>query len=276
MVQTSQSVKSARAHHPATPRARVMWTLGNLLMLVGVVIIAYLGGLAAHQEYQRYAARGDTEAPAPRDVSPVIVEEAAPLPFIAPLLNSPPAAAGRVVSELPVDRFAQPSSITRIAIPSIDLDSKVVEVGWDVVEQEGRQVAVWQVAEYAVGHHRGSANPGDAENIVLAGHVGGYGKVFKDLIELQPGDRITIYSGDQQYLYTVSEQHMLLEEGVSEEQRAANAAYIAPGGSEMLTLVTCWPDTGPERFNYRIIVRAVPFIAPADPAAPTLVSSTLR
>jgi hypothetical protein len=37
-------------------------------------------------------------------------------------------------------------------------------------------MAIWQVAEYAVGQHRGSANPGEGDNIVLAGHVGGFGQ----------------------------------------------------------------------------------------------------
>ncbi len=149
--------------------------------------------------------------------------------------------------------------ITRVAIPSIDVDSKVVEVGWDVQEQGGQPVAIWQVAEYAVGQHRGSANPGEGDNIVLAGHVGGYGKVFRDLFYTKPGDQITIYSGGQQYLYTIQERLILNEEGVPPEQQAANARHIAPTGSEVLTLVTCWPPKGADKFTQRIVVRAVPF-----------------
>jgi sortase A len=118
---------------------------------------------------------------------------------------------------------------------------------------------VWQVAEYAVGQHRGSANPGDGENIVLAGHVGGYGKVFKDLIAVKPGDPITLYSQGQQYLYTVTEQVVVKEEGVSAAQQAANALYIGPAHREVVTLITCWPPRGPEKYQYRVIVRAVPF-----------------
>jgi sortase A len=140
----------------------------------------------------------------------------------------------------------------------------VVEVGWEVTEQNGRQVAVWQVAEYAVGHHRGSANPGEGSNIVLAGHVGGYGKVFKDLINVEEGDQIILFAGGQQYLYVVREQVIVHEEGVSPEQQAMNALYIAPTSEEMVTLITCWPDRGPEKFKYRIIVRATPYGASND------------
>jgi LPXTG-site transpeptidase (sortase) family protein len=117
------------------------------------------------------------------------------------------------------------------------------------------------VAEYAVGQHRGSSNPGEGGNVVLAGHVGGYGKVFKDLFYVNPGDQITLYSDGQQYLYTVQERLVLTEEGVSPEQRDANAQYIAPTDHEVVTLVTCWPPKGPTKFTQRVVVRAVPFAA---------------
>src|SRR6185503_9007519 len=156
---------------------------------------------------------------------------------------------------------AKSPTVTRVSIPSIGVDSKVVEVGWDVEQQGGQQVAVWQVAEYAVGQHRGSANPGEGGNIVLAGHVGGYGKVFKDLFYVKPGDQITLYSAGQQYMYVVQERLLLTEEGVSAEQHAANAQYIAPTDHEVVTLVTCWPPKGPDRFTQRVVVRAVPFAA---------------
>jgi LPXTG-site transpeptidase (sortase) family protein len=246
-----------------TVRAKALWTIGNMLMLVGTVLLAYVGGLYAHAEYGRYAARGDTDAPAPQVVSAPLPSEDMPSeieppPFVAPLLNQP-SAIGRVVGAMPSEAAPHISMVTRIVIPGIEVDSKVVEVGWDVTEINGEDVAVWQVAEYAVGQHRGSANPGEGSNIVLAGHVGGYGKVFKDLIAVEPGDAITLYSGGQQYLYTVEERLVVKEEGVAPEQQAANAIYIAPTNSELVTLVTCWPANGPEKFQYRVIVRATPF-----------------
>lgn len=170
----------------------------------------------------------------------------------------------------------QPATISRLVIPSIGVDSKVVEVGWEVVEQNGQQVAVWQVAEYAVGQHRGSANPGDGDNIVMAGHVGGYGKVFKDLYYVQPGDAITVYSAGEQYLYVVQERLVVDEEGVSAEQRGANARYIESTGAEMVTLVTCWPATGPNKYSQRVIVRATPYRVDAAGQAPLLTQWSVR
>lgn len=40
-------------------RARLFWTLGNLLLL-GVVLLLYVGGVNAEADYSRYAASGDT------------------------------------------------------------------------------------------------------------------------------------------------------------------------------------------------------------------------
>ncbi len=260
--------KPGRTGAPATFREKLYWTLGNLLMLIGAILLAYVGGIYAQADFNRYAARGDTDVPPPAPIAaPRAPDEepapfVAPLPFVAPRLNT---AEGQLISDVPdIARSAVPSQISRIIIPSIGVDSKVVEVGWEVKEQNGQQVAVWQVAEYAVGHHRGSANPGEGSNIVLAGHVGGYGKVFKDLINVREGDQIILFAGGEQRLYVVREQVLVHEEGVSPEQQAMNALYIAPTSEEMVTLVTCWPDRGPDKFKYRIIVRATPYGADTD------------
>lgn len=252
-------------------RARLFWTLGNLCMLIGMVLLLYVGGVYAQAEYDRYAARGDTDLPAPVAV-PAQEQSEEPAPFVAPILSSTTSAntsEGQIVSAVPANQAPHASTVTRVQIPSIGVDSKVVEVGWDVVEQNNQQVAVWQVAEYAVGQHRGSANPGEKGNVVLAGHVGGYGKVFKDLFYVKPGDQITLYSAGQQYLYTVQERLLVTEEGVTEAQHAANAQLIAPTDHEVVTMVTCWPAKGPDRFTQRVVVRATPFgaVAPSQPSA---------
>jgi LPXTG-site transpeptidase (sortase) family protein len=270
----SQFLGGARARTISKPalgepglRVRVLWTLGNLFMLIGVVLLLYVGGIYVQADYDRYAARGDTDLPAPVAVSSPAEEE--PAPFTAPVLNavSGNASEGQVVSAVPDSaQITNVPTVTRVAIPSIGVDSKVVEVGWDVEQQGSQQVAIWQVAKYAVGQHRGSANPGQGGNVVLAGHVGGYGKVFKDLFYVNPGDQITLYSQGQQYLYTVKDRLLVTEEGVSAEQHAANAQLIAPTDQEMVTLVTCWPASGRDKFTQRVVVQAVPFTTTAAPA----------
>lgn len=269
----------------ATRRRRLVWTLSNLMLVGGLYLLLYVGGLYAQAEYYVLAARGDSDIDAPRVLmgesaaSPdfsVLPDEIAEAPaaaagapaaasapagmpsFQAPVLNSDaaPAAAVKIGS-----------AVERLVLPSVKLDAKVIEVGWDYVEQGGERVAVWQVAEYAVGQHRGSANPGDGGNVVLAGHVGGYGQVFRDLYYVRPGEPVILYSDGRQFLYTVTERLVVDEEGAPAEQRAKNAQLIAPSDSEVVTMVTCWPPTGPKKFTQRVVIRAVPFAAAAAPVA---------
>jgi len=220
---------------------KLIWTLSHILILVSLVLWLYAGGLVAQAEYARYAARGDT-------------------PVLAPSLTTPADAdvdqiAGTVPS---IAQAAHQSTVSRVIIPRISVDSKVVETGWENKKQHGQQVAVWRVPTYTVGQLQGSANPGEGGNSVLVGHVAGSGHVFRDLFSVQRGDQITVYSAGQPYKYVVQERSVLTEEGVSPEQQAANAHYIDPMDHEVLTLVTCWPPTGPARFTQRVIVRAVP------------------
>lgn len=246
--------------------------LGNLCLLAGIYLLLYVGGLYATEEYNRLAARGDSDlpplmAPATAATPPALSiqepapslmpQEAEPAPFQPPVLRE----TGQAVGSVPAEPAIAPSTISRIVIPSIKVDSKVIEVGWSVQEQDGQPMAVWDVARYAVGHHRGSANPGAGGNVVLAGHVGGYGRVFRDLYYVQPGDQITLYSAGQQFLYVVEERLLVTEEGVSAEQRAENARYIGAYPYEVVTLVTCWPASGPDKFTQRVIVRARPYEA---------------
>ncbi len=268
-----------------TPRARarrrlqrVYWTLGNLLLFGGIYLLLYVGGIYAEASYHRLAARGDTDIEAPRlvmseldiaarprRVSPTAAP-AATTASAAPTDAAPPAplaaaiaAEGQIASPPPAPAAAaHVSTVERLILPSVKLDAKVIEVGWDIVEQDGQEIAVWQVAEYAVGQHRGSANPGEGDNIVLAGHVGGFGQVFRDLYYVLPGDPVILYSKGEKYEYVVSERLIVDEEGAPPEQRAANASLIAPTGEEMVTMVTCWPPTGPQKFTQRVIIRAVP------------------
>lgn len=255
-------------------RAKLYWTLGNALMLFGIILLLYVGGLYTHAEYMRFAARGDNNIPPPLAVAARTSDE--PAPFVAPLLNQSDQVSAALGGVPVVHSGLVEPQVTRIVIPGIDVDSKVVPVGWEIKTQRGKQVAVWQVAEYAVGQHRGSANPGHQNNIVLAGHVGGYGKVFKDLFYVQPGHTITLYSGGQQYLYIVEEHLLLTEEGVSSEKQAENARYIAPTDYEVVTLVSCWPPSGPNKYKQRVVVRALPFNAGATARLPELTNWSIR
>jgi sortase A len=176
---------------------------------------------------------------------------ARPLLLLALVLAVTPlamAATGRVKA-----MFAASGEIQRIVIPSIEVDSRVVEI--KRIEKDGKRQ--WEVANYAAGHHEGSGAPGGGSNIVISGHNNINGEVFRRLDELNPGDKITLYTRDgEAHDYRVESSRTPLHEGASAEQRAANARYMRPTPSERLTLISCWPyQSDPP---YRIIVVAEP------------------
>jgi LPXTG-site transpeptidase (sortase) family protein len=154
-----------------------------------------------------------------------------------------------------------PAPPDRIAIPSIKLDSPIVPIGWYVVEQDGQQFSVWQVADYAVSWHKTSAYPGHGGNVVLNGHHNIKGEVFRYLVDVDIGDRILLYAGEQVYFYAVEQKMILKEKGETSEVRRQNASWIAPTDDERLTMVTCWPYTNN---THRLVIVAKP--APPPPA----------
>jgi len=150
----------------------------------------------------------------------------------------------------------QTINMTRIMADSINLDSPVVDVGWEKASQNGQTVNVWTVAEYAAGWHKNSMLPGQGGNIVLSGHHNIKGEVFRYLVDLEPGAVISVYDqNDQQYDYAVFDKFILKDKDQPEEVRLANARWIGPFNEERLTLVTCWPYNSN---SHRVIVIAKP------------------
>lgn len=133
---------------------------------------------------------------------------------------------------------------TRLVIPALGIDAPVVEVPitnktWDV-----------SVLTYEIAHLGGSANPGEKNNMVLAGHVTlkrGVGP-FLNLESLEPGDIAIVYAGEQPYTYRV----------VSKRYIGPTDVSIAfPTSDPILTLITCtnW-DAANRRYTQRVAVIA--------------------
>ncbi|NBU64787.1 MAG: sortase [Chloroflexia bacterium] len=258
ITQRLQVVRSQRRAHlrnvAKLPRRRQNQRLAYLAsmptIVIAIVAILYLFLQSAtiHIQEVRTLPRQSTVAPAP------ISNDATQKPVAV----TPPHA-GALVPLIPTVAPSKPQPITHIAIPAINLDSVVVEVAWDNVrDAQGQTSLVWQVAQYAVGHHYTSAYPGQPNNIVLSGHVGGYGKVFRNLNQLKQNDQIILTSGNQFFTYIVQQQIIVEELHASPSEQIANLSYIDSTLSETLTLITCWPPTGVDRFSKRLIIRAFP------------------
>lgn len=150
---------------------------------------------------------------------------------------------------------------TRLQIPALDLDVEVVKVRWDVLWNGSDWVSVWQTADNAVGHHRHSASPGEAGNIVISGHHNTKGEPFREVSEigqpgaqLQVGDEIVLINQDNQsFTYTIIQWDRIPEEGATANERAQHASYLNDTTDGTLTLVTCWPY---ESNTHRVVIVA--------------------
>jgi sortase A len=267
-------------------RSRLWRWFSTGLIVVGLLLLG-AGGLLAYMNsavpaepppavgvVETLAPPSMEENPLPvvtEDASPVAAaSEATPAPTFTPLpattapLPVIESGTAEATPEVPAGPTPTPSPTpippavdppTRIVAPAIKLDAKVVPVGWKTVVQDGKAVSVWEVAEYAAGWHKNSSLPGGGENIVISGHHNIKGEVFRYLVDLNPGDTITLYADNRPYTYTVEARFVVLDKGVSEEKRLENARWIGPFPDERLTLVTCWPYTNN---THRVIVVAKP------------------
>jgi len=177
-------------------------------------------------------------------------------PELASIVPTPMAEGPRLSNPAPTP-FPRP---VRIVIPVIGVDAPVVEVGIKIINTEKGPQAQWETADYAAGHHYTSANPGEKGNIVISGHNNIKGKVFQNLWQLKPGDKVLLYNAEgKAFAYEVKKVLLVKEKGVSEEQRRANAKYMDPTPDETLTLISCWPPHGN---SHRVIVIAKPVKKP--------------
>jgi sortase A len=280
----ADTVARASAARPVlSPRARWTRRVGNLLIGLGLVLMVGVGGYLAYQTYtnnqieqqiaQQHADAGNLTwlppAAAPDAGTPVApgANEAAPANAAAPIPT--PANNTVRVDDSPLARLNTPKlgasliaqrpvlPATKITIPTVGIDTSVVEVGWDMLPgKDGQQSAQWQVAAYAAGHNEGSANPGQVGNMVISGHVDWKGEVFKNLHEVKRGDEVHIFTNEREFLYIVQDIVLVKEDGVSDAQKRENARYMDPTPDQTLTLITCFPY-GID--DHRLIVIAKPY-----------------
>ena len=154
---------------------------------------------------------------------------------------------------------AEPASVvvgppTRLVIPTIELDTPIAPVGIRLFEIDGQQYGIWNVRDNEIGWHNLSANLGNVGNTVLSGHSDIKAKIFQQLPQVEVGDEIVAFSGDQPHQYVVVEKLLVQEKGVPLETRIKNAQLIAPTEDERLTLVTCARPGA----THRLIVIAQP------------------
>jgi sortase A len=199
-----------------------------------------LGGSSAGDPAAPAVAAEPTAPPTPAAAEPAALAAASGAP------TAEAAAQSAVLPPLPpredgfVTRTLPPS---RLIIPSIDLDAKVLPLG-TTRDRTGK--LVWETVPFAVGHHQGTANPGEPGNVVLSGHISSphEGAIFKRLPQLKAGDAVIVATAQQPYLYRVRDTQVVTPAAVE---------VIEPTAEATLTLLTCVPDG---IYSHRLVVRA--------------------
>jgi sortase A len=205
-----------------------LWVLG--VALFGVVLAATL----FRWDYQRRQER----ALFPREPVPVaaaerpgpvsLQREPVAAPIEAPAASIEPAAAS--TGRLEAKRVAalDPGVLGRIEIPRIGVAA--------IVKEGGDEATLSR----AVGLIPGSPRPGDAGNVVLAGHRDTF---FRPLRRIRQHDRIRVVVPPHTYEYEVQSLRVVSPEETS---------VLESRGEEELTLVTCYPfrfvGPAPDRF----------------------------
>ena len=224
--------------------ARKKWTDGFLLAVeivavIGVfwVILSGLGILRNLNAEFATALEQPTIAPTPLVTAVVL-----------PSGHTPPDTAGNTrpndaeipehlrpmvqsIKDLPIPP-ASPEQAIRIQIPAINIDAPIVQGdGWEQLKK-------------GVGQHLGSPNPGEVGNLVLSAHNDVYGEIFRYLDQLQPGDEITIFTQQRQYIYVISGTQVV---------EPTQVEVMASTNNPTTTLISCYPYL---KDNQRIVVFA--------------------
>jgi LPXTG-site transpeptidase (sortase) family protein len=227
--------------------------------------VALLGAACGAPAEAGLRGSGTVFAPREVDTSPTRAPAVEPTPTLRaiPTLVPTPAAEPIVASDLlptlvggstdaemhvvPVLSGKPPIAPTlparRIIIPTLSLDSKVIQLGTKL-DRKGQ--LAWETAPFAVGQHKGLAGPGQNGNMVLSGHISSpnEGAIFHRLPDLKVGEGIIVSTEERQYLYRVTDVQTVTPDKVEVLNQTSDATA---------TLITCVPDG---IYSHRLVVTA--------------------
>ena len=177
-----------------------------------------------------------------REVAQVLAGAApAPTPIITAVVlpsgHTPPTSPGGArpnEDEIPEHLRPLVQSVGEVAIPTPSPEqarSLWIPALWSqpapVVQGDG-----WEQLKKGVGQHIGTANPGQAGNLVVSAHNDIFGELFRDLDRLQPGDEVQVSTSTREYLYRVT--------GV-EIVEPTDVSVMNPTARPTITLISCYP-----------------------------------
>ncbi len=218
------------AQVPITERRRVMDRL-----LLGVEVLAVVGlvgvllsGLGMLRDLNReVSAALNPATPVP---TPLVMA------VVLPSGHTPPDAQGNTrpnEAEIPEHLRPMMQSLANLPVPTPGLEQAIriqiaaIKIDAPVVQGDG-----WEQLKKGVAQHIGSADPGQAGNVVLSAHNDVYGELFRNLDKLQPGDLVVLYTQQRQYVYIVDRTEIVEPSAVE---------VMASTGAPTVTLISCYP-----------------------------------
>lgn len=211
----------------------------EVLAVIGLIFVLF-NGLEIIQELNREVALA-LEQPT---LTPTPLIKAVVLPAGHTPPNSPGGSRPNT-EEIPEHLQPVVQSFANIPIPTqgpeqvIRLQIPVLNKDVPVVEGDG-----WEQLKKGVGHHIGSANPGEKGNVVLSAHNDIHGEIFRDLDKLKKGDKVIMFTEKKDYVYVVTETHIV---------EPTQVEFLEQTSERTATLISCYPYLVD---NKRIVVQA--------------------
>ncbi|MBM3188846.1 MAG: sortase [Chloroflexi bacterium] len=137
-------------------------------------------------------------------------------------VSVPPSLQGLVRASVPLSAppTPGPKAPRRMVIPKLGVDAPVIE-GDD-----------WEDLKKGIGHRPGTADPGEPNNMVVSAHNDIYGEIFRDLVKLEVGDEVLVYTDEGAYRYVVNSVEIVSPTKVE---------VMDPTEYPVLTMITCYP-----------------------------------
>ena len=202
-------------------KALLVLEVGALVGLVTVLVVSFLNIRALNDDYAEAG-----QLPLTPTAAPTVLAMG-----VLPGGHTPPDEPGAIPSHLRnlVEGAAPlnvpiptpgPEAPTRVVIPAIEVDALIVEGD------------SWEQLKLGVGHYLNGVDPGQRGNMVLSAHNDIYGETFRHLDDLELGDEVIVYAGDQPYRYIIMAKQIVEPTEVS---------VLASTTKPVTTLISCYP-----------------------------------
>jgi sortase A len=239
--QTEQEVYDlSRSRHQRTKRILDRFLLViEILAVMGLFIIIYNGVQILRELNSQFTL---SLTPATLTPTPLI------MPVILPSGHTPPNSPGGAQpndAEIPAHLLPLYQSLAQIPIPTpspeqaIQIQIPIIDVDAPEVQGDG-----WEQLKKGVGQQIGSANPGQVGNLVVSAHNDVYGEIFRNLDQLERGDKVIVYTPQHAYIYIITNVQIVEPTAVE---------VMASTSQPTITLISCYPYMID---NQRIVVQA--------------------